>query len=82
MHVCINLDEIVRLITQKLVASKGKGSAVALACCCKSFEDPVLDVLWVEQVKLSPLLKTFPRDVWNEGGFTVSTLATCFSFSS
>ena len=82
MHACLNVDEILRPIAYELVGSDGNGSAVALACCCKSFEDPVLDALWVEQDRLLPLLKTFPRDVWKWGGFTVSTLTTCFSFSS
>jgi len=72
MHPCLNVDEILRRIACELVESGGKGTAVALACCCKSFEDPVLDALWVEQGQLLPLLKSFPRDVWNEGGCSVS----------
>ena len=72
MHACLNVDEILRLIARELVTSKGKGSAVALACCYKGFEDPVLDALWAEQDQLLPLLKSFPGDVWNEGGCTVS----------
>ena len=43
MHACLNVDEIVRLIAYELVASGGYATAVALARCCKSFEDPVLD---------------------------------------
>ena len=77
MHACLYVDEIVRLIARELVTSEGKGTAVALACCCKSFEDPVLDALWVKQGRLLPLLKSFPRDVWKEGSCTVSGLATC-----
>ena len=72
MHACLSVDEIVRLIAHELVASGGTGTAVALACCCKNFEDPVLDALWVEQDRLFPLLDSFPADVWNEGGCTVS----------
>ena len=73
MHVCLDVDEIVRLIAHELIASGGRGTAVGLACCRKSFEDPVLDTLWATQVKLLPLLKCFPGEVWNEGGCIVST---------
>ena len=76
MHTCLNVDEIVRLIACELVASEGKATAVALACCRKSFEDPVLDVLWVAQDKLLPLLKSFPEDVRTEGGRIVSVPTT------
>lgn len=66
MHACLNVDEIVRLLARELVASGGKGTAVALACCCKNFEDSVLDALWETQDQLRPLLKSFPADVWDE----------------
>ena len=72
MHACLNVDEIVRLIARELVASGGEETAVALACCCKCLEDPVLDVLWAAQNELLPLLKSFPGDVWNDGRCTVS----------
>ena len=72
MHACLYVDEIVRPIACELVTSGGEATAVALACCCKSFEDPVLDALWETQEWLTPLLKTFPEDVWNEGKCTVS----------
>ena len=76
-HPCLNLDEIVRLIVRELVTPRGKGAAVGLACCCKSFEDPVLDVLWATQDQLLPLLKTFPGDIWEEGGYSVSVPTSC-----
>ena len=76
MHPCLNVDEIVRLIAGKLIESKTNATAVALACCRKSFEDPVLDVLWGTQDKLLPLLKSLPGDVWNEGECTVSVPTT------
>ena len=82
MHACLNVDEILRLIACKLVASQGKAAAVALACCCKSFEDPLLDGLWETQDRLLPLLKSFPGDVWNDGKCTVSTPTTYFFPSS
>ena len=64
MHPCLNVDEILRLLARELVASEAKAAAVSLACCCKSFEDPVLDTLWETQSKLLPLLKSLPADVW------------------
>ena len=73
MHACLDVDEIVRLIAWELVASDTKATAVALARCHKSFEDPVLDVLWETQEVLLPLLKSLPGDVWNGDGCTVST---------
>jgi len=79
MHACLNVDEIVRAIAHELVTSSGEGSAVSLACCCKSFEDPVLDTLWAKQQMLLPLLKSLPGDVWKEGGYSVSAPTTCLS---
>jgi len=72
MHACLNVDEIVRLITHELVASRREATVVALACCCKSFEDPALDVLWAKWDFLLPLLGVFPGDVWNDDECTVS----------
>ena len=72
MHPCLKVDEIVRCIARKFVASGGKWTAVGLACRCKSFEDQMLDALCATQDKLLPLLKSFPEDVWNNGGCTVS----------
>jgi len=77
MHVCLNVDEIVRLVAYELVTSGGMKTAVALACCCKSLEDPVLDTLWERQVRLLPLLKSFPGDVWNDGACAVSAPTAC-----
>ena len=67
MHHCLYVDEILRHVASELVVYKGRASAVALACCCKSFEDPVLDVLWETQEGLIPLFGSLPRDVWNGG---------------
>ena len=75
MHPCFGVDEILRLFACELVASEEKAAAVALACCCKGFEDPVLDALWEAQDGLTPLLKCFPPDVWKiEDGRLVSPL--------
>jgi hypothetical protein len=72
MYTCLRVDEILRLLAVQLVWSEAKATAVALARCCKSFEDPALDVLWETQDGLPPLLKCLPGDVWNEGGCSVS----------
>lgn len=77
MHPCLSIDEVLRLLARLLVASEAKGTAVALACCCKTFEEAALDVLWETQNRLTPLLKCFPRDVWEEkDGRFVSLLMT------
>ena len=80
MHRCLNVDEILRLLAHELVASEAKATAVALACCCKSLEDPLLDVLWETQNRLLRLLKSLPGDVWYEGTCTVSAQIP-YSFS-
>jgi hypothetical protein len=59
----------VRLITYGLATSKRE---VGLTCCCKIFEDPVLDATWETQRGLAPLPGAFPQDVW-EMDCTVST---------
>jgi len=78
MHPYLNVDEILRLIACELVASGAKGTTVTLACCCKSFEEPVLDALWGTQDQLTPLLKCFPRDVWEEGDEGFVSLPAAF----
>ena len=65
MHDILNVDEIIRLLASGLVVSGWRATAVALACCCRKFEDPTLDALWREQKRLSPLLNTFPKDIWD-----------------
>ena len=66
MHDILNVDEIFRLLASGLVASKWRATAVALACCCRKFEAPTLDALWKEQRRLSPLVNTFPKGIWDE----------------
>ena len=75
MHHCLGVDEILRLFACELVTSNAGATAVALACCRRSFEEPVLDSLWETQSQLVPLLKCFPRDAWEEeDGRFVSSL--------
>jgi len=76
MHTCLSVDEIIRLLACELVASEAKATAVALACCCKSLEDPVLDALWRMQTRLYPLLETFPESVWDKAVQTFVSLPT------
>jgi len=71
MHPCLRVDEIIRLIACELVASGGKATAATLACCCKSLEDPVLDVLWETQKGLTPLLKTLSGGALDSRGCMV-----------
>jgi hypothetical protein len=82
MHPCLNVDEIVRLIAHELVTSRGRPSAVRLACCCKSFEDPVLDTLWKTHDSPLPLLELFLGHVWDEREHTVSVPTTNVFFLS
>jgi hypothetical protein len=82
MHPCLNVDEILRLFARELVASGAKATAVSLACCCKDFEDPVLDVLWETQDRLTPLLKCFPQEVWKEEGGSFVSYIMVFIFST
>ena len=72
MHPCLRVDEIVRLVAHELVTSDEEVTTLALARCCKTLEELVLDVLWETQEKLLPLLKTLPGDIWDEGGYAVS----------
>jgi len=77
MHPCLGVDEILRLLARALVASGANTTTVALARCCKTFEEPMLDELWRTQDRLTPLLECFPRDVWEGKGQTfVSPLTT------
>ena len=81
MHHCLSVDEILRRFACELVASNAKATAVALACCCKTFEEPALDALWETQNRLTPLLKCFPRDVWEERDGNFVSLSTRLIFS-
>ena len=39
-------------------------SLLALACCCKALEDPVMDILWRRHVVLEHIILTLPADCW------------------
>jgi hypothetical protein len=76
MHPCLCVDEMVRLVAHEIVAAEQNETAVALACCCKSFEDPALDALWRTLSNFIGLLKILPGDVWGLGGYKVSITTT------
>jgi len=38
VHACLHVDEILRLTAHELVVPGAKTIALALACCCESFE--------------------------------------------
>jgi hypothetical protein len=65
MHQILHLDELVRNISHCADSTnKGSASLLALACCCKSLEGPVMDVLWNRQIDLHVILRTLPADSW------------------
>ena len=63
-HRCWGLDEIVRAIAASLVSDKARASAVSLASCSKSLEEPALGEVWRNLSSLAPLVKCFPPEVW------------------
>jgi hypothetical protein len=64
MHKVFSLDDIIRLIADKIPYGELK-SAVALARCCKSISAPTLDSLWGEQTDLVTLfVYTLPPPTW------------------
>jgi len=64
-HRCWGLDEIVRAIAESLVSDlKARASAVSLASCSKSLEEPALGEVWRNLSSLAPLVKCFPPEVW------------------
>jgi len=62
-HRAFAIDEILREVTAR-VTRIHPPTAVALACCAKSFEEPALSALWMTQDELLTLIKTLPPDSW------------------
>ena len=75
MHEALLVDEIVRRIAEHLFDSNDKSSSLALALCCRSLNDPLLDVLWKSQTDLVTLFKVLPPDLW-EVNDTVGLVST------
>jgi hypothetical protein len=79
MHQVLCLDELVRNVSHCADTSpKGSASLLAFACCCKSLEGPVMDVLWHRQVDLRTILRTLPADSWTitDGAFVREKLSS------
>jgi hypothetical protein len=72
MHRSLAMDDILHLLACELVESELRGTAVSLACCCRTFKDVVLNALWKTQGRLTPLLKCLPQEVWKEDESFVS----------
>ena len=63
-HGSLGPNEIVTLIAANLVSDKATASAVALARCARSLEEPVLCEVWRTLSSLTPLVKCFPPELW------------------
>ena len=64
MHKALLVDEIVRSIAEHLLDYGDKPSSLAFSLCCRSLNDPALDVLWKRQTDLVTLFKVFPPELW------------------
>ena len=65
MNQIFYVEELVRRIAFSADGgSPGSSSLLALACCCKALEGPVMDVLWQRQKHLHVILRTLPADCW------------------
>lgn len=69
-HKIFGIDEILRPIAGYVVDLDGS-SAIALACCCKAFEEPVLSMYW-EHRSLDKLASVLPIRVLKRSGLDVS----------
>lgn len=65
MHNCLYISEILQLIFQ-YASESSKSPLVALACTCRLFSEPALDLLWREIDNVSPLIKCMPSHTWIE----------------
>jgi len=62
-HRALGIDDILREVAARVVETHVP-TAVSLACCTKSFEEPALRALWKIQKQLPTLIKTLPPDCW------------------
>ncbi|KAF9652134.1 hypothetical protein BDM02DRAFT_3183860 [Thelephora ganbajun] len=74
-HKIFEIDEIFRPIAGHVVDLSGS-SAIALACCCKAFEEPVLSSYWEEQ-SLDKLARVIPTGVLKRSGLNRSSYYVC-----
>jgi len=61
-HRVLKISELARNIASQLV--NAEGSAVNLACACRSLEEPILSTLWETQSSLYILLRVLPAKNW------------------
>ena len=61
-HRVLKISELARNIASQLV--NADGSAVNLACACRSLEEPILSTLWETQSSLYILLRVLPEKNW------------------
>jgi len=67
MHLCLQITEILTLILDSYDDYRpDKNTLLQLALVCKAFHEPALDALWKFQKSFLILVKTFPRDLWEE----------------
>ena len=73
-HKIFDIDEILRYVVSWIVQMRRWKDAVNLACCCKSFEEPVLSMVW-EKTSLGTLARLLPMDrqETTDGYLTVRT---------
>ena len=60
----LKISELTRLVASQFVLIGAKGSAVNLACVCRSFEEPALSTLWETQWASYILLQVLPEETW------------------
>ena len=69
-HKIFEIDEIFRPIAGHVV-DLGGSSAIALACCCKAFEEPALSLYWEDQ-RLDKLARVLSEEVLKRSGLDTS----------
>lgn len=70
MHHCLLVTEIVHYIFDWLSIRSSRANSptlLSLATTCRTFQHPALDVLWRDlDPSFAPLIKTLPRDLWEQ----------------
>ena len=73
------IDELVRLVIEQLVASSRR-TAVSLALTCRSLEEPSLSSLWKQQKSLLVLIKVLPDHIWEVDENTFESIVSICDF--
>ena len=58
----LKISELTRLIASQPIFIDAEGSAVNLACACRSLEESILSTLWETQSSLYTLLGVLPEE--------------------